>query len=349
MRGRPLIYVALALAAWSSARVMLHQPPRSDQILAAPEIAVKPHASKLAQADEAAPIALTQLRMRTHRIFAAKTPPTSPSFIGSHPALVPWQDGGRPSGLSLPALVAGSGEPLSTGRDTPPTIALAPVGKAGPPEQQRRWAPNIYAYSFWRLSSGGVGTLAPGAQYGGSQSGIVATLDPFGTPGRGVGLLLRGYVTPDGAEGEAALGARWKPAAKLPVSLSLERRFRKSAPDVFAAYLAGGVDDVALKGRFKLSAYAQAGVVGNRLNGFFDAQARVMRPVAKTGDVEFFAGAGSWAGGQKGAQRLDVGPTVEVTFTTDLATFRLQADWRQRAAGNARPAGGATLTLSTGF
>lgn len=58
------------------------------------------------------------------------------------------------------------------------------------------------------------------------------------------------------------------------------------------------------------------------------------------------AGAGAWGAAQSGVTRLDVGPQASVRFPANLT---LAADWRFRVAGDAAPASGPTLTLSTDF
>jgi hypothetical protein len=349
LRGRPLYYVALTLVAWVGGRLawesdwQFHLPPAekiADRAATLPAPSLQKE-SVYTTAHKRTQGAITLPRLPTQRSTSFRPPP----------AMDPWQDGGWPSGLPSSALVAGGGEPMSPGRDTPPTNARAPAGKAGPPEfNRRRWGGDVYAYSFWRMGSGNGSALAPGAQYGGSQSGVIATLDPFGEPDRGLALLLRGSATPDWQEREVALGLRWRPDSGWPLSLAAERRFNMNGPDRFATYLAGGFDNLRLKGKLKASAFGQAGyVTGRGGGGFFDAQARVMHPLIKVAGVPVGIGAGSWAGGQKGAFRLDGGPTLEAQVETSLAKFRLQIDWRQKLAGNALPESGVALTVSTGF
>jgi hypothetical protein len=238
-RGRPLIYVLLMLFLWIGARNMFRAP--------ASVALANPAAEPASKIEPSAPKPIAEPPVMAGAVLVRSVPkrPQHP-FVKQFkfrppPALDPWQDGGRPSGFPLPALVAGGGEPLSTGRDTPPSNALAPVGKAGQLFHKRRWGREVYAYSFWRFGGGNGPSLAPGAQYGGSQSGLIATLDPFGDTDRGVAMLVRGSLTPDGSEKELALGVRWKPSADFPLSFSAERRFGIGAPDRFAAYLAGGL------------------------------------------------------------------------------------------------------------
>ncbi len=177
--------------------------------------------------------------------------------------------------------------------------------------------------------------------------GLIATVDPFGMPDSGPSLLMRLAATPDGDEREMALGLRWRPDAGWPITLSAERRFRSDAPDSFALYLAGGVDNEPMVAGWTLDAFGQVGYDTSQLGGtFFDGQARATNRIGK---LPLAAGVGIWAGGQRGASRLDVGPTMVAKVETGKMPILVQLDWRLRADGNANPKDGLALTVSTGF
>lgn len=236
---------------------------------------------------------------------------------------------------------------LLTGEES--TVASWAASSLSEPAQRNAKRLQIFGYSFWRQHSGSAG-LAPNAQYGGSQFGAIATWDPIGAAGKGPALLLRGSGTPDGVQREIAIGTRWQPKHDWPVSLSLERRFRANAPDSFATYLAGGFDRLPVVGRLALDAYGQAGYsIGDQSSPFVDAHARAQHPLAKPLGVPVRIGAGAWVGGQKGAFRGDIGPTLSADIDARLAKFTLQIDWRKRIVGNAAPADGLAVTVSTGF
>ncbi len=61
------------------------------------------------------------------------------------------------------------------------------------------------------------------------------------------------------------------------------------------------------------------------------------------------AGAGLCGGGQSGVFSIDVGPTVRTDIAIARTNLRLSADWRIRIAGDAAPASGPAMTLSTSF
>ena len=339
LRGRPFAYVALILGVWAGARWSVP----SDQDRSLPLLSPKPiPASKWVETPWATAPQVRPAIVYPQHIFFTK--------FDFPPAQDPWQDGGRPLGLSLPALITVKDQPQSAGRDTPPSTALAFTGEAGPPNSLRHRAVNVYAYSFWRLSPSRQSALAPSAQYGGSQTGVIATFDPFETNGNGPAFLVRAAATPDGEQSEFGLGMRWRPVDKLPVALYAEHRFTTGAPYRFATYLAGGVNAQPISGRWSLDAFGQAGYAsGQSGGGFFDAQARAMHPLVKVGGVPITAGVGTWAGGQKGAVRMDAGPTIAATVDAGPASLLLQLDWRIRVAGNAEPNKGLALTVSTGF
>lgn len=219
----------------------------------------------------------------------------------------------------------------------------------------KKW--QIYAFSFWRLTGGGPAGLASAAQYGGSQSGIIAAYRVGGGEKSDLSLLARVALTPQNAgDRELAAGLSWRPARNIPVTLFAEYRARAPAPDAAAVYIAGSVPDIALPGGFRLGGFGQAGVVhsftaagGGERTAFLDAGLRGERPVVNTRPLQIALGAGAWAGGQRGSRRLDIGPAA--TLKTQIAgqDIRLNADWRFRIAGNASPGNGPALTLSAGF
>lgn len=238
--------------------------------------------------------------------------------------------------------------------------AMTPEQFGGPPSpiELAFWSPpngltdvpneaplSVYAYSFWR-NSGGANPLGL-AQYGGSQSGFVAT---YRVAPR-LSLLVRGAVAHDHLdERDMAVGIRWSPFANSAIAVTSERRFRNGREDNFAIYLSGGKSASPLPMHFKLDAFGQAGYVSGAAGGpFFDGQARATRDVKLSSKYPIKIGAGVWAGGQEGAARLDIGPTIGTHIAAGKTVIRLDADWRWRVAGDARPDSGPAVTLSTSF
>jgi hypothetical protein len=206
-----------------------------------------------------------------------------------------------------------------------------------------------FGYSFWR-QAGSMSGLAPASQYGGGQSGLIGTYR-LGESENALAILWRVSVAhARTAERELAVGIRWQPTTKLPITLSAERRFRNDNSNNMAFYIAGGKSDIPLVAKFKLDSYAQVGILtGTHPDRFFDANVRVDRPLFNATPLSISAGGGLWAGGQKGASRIDIGPSIRTDFKVSDVHLRLNADWRFRIAGKAAPGDGPTITLSTNF
>lgn len=215
----------------------------------------------------------------------------------------------------------------------PPIIGL-PAGR------QPRWSASAWLLARRDESGGG---LAPGGTLGGSQAGgrLLYRI------GEGLALSARAYLPLRRTRGaEAAAGVDWRPAARVPVHLLVERRqdLGGEGRSAFAVSAYGGTS-APLPGGLRLDAYAQAGVVGTRSRDLFaDGSVRVSAPV---GPVE--VGAGAWGGAQPGAARLDAGPQVSWRLPVEGANLRIEADWRLRIAGDAAPGSGPALTLAADF
>jgi hypothetical protein len=222
--------------------------------------------------------------------------------------------------------------------------AIAAGRAAAPPTAATsRWS--FSAWSF--LRRGGGAALAPGGTLGGSQAGAVARFRLNRDPARPLAAALRlssPVRRPAGAE--AALGIDWRPSRRLPLHLLAERRqaLGREGRSAFALTLHGGVSDAPLAG-LRVEAYAQAGIVGTRSRDLFgDGALRLSVPLGR-----LRLGAGAWASAQPGIARLDLGPQALLRLPLAGRNVAVAADWRFRAAGNARPGSGPALTLSTDF
>ena len=145
---------------------------------------------------------------------------------------------------------------------------------------------------------------------------------------------------------EAAAGVDWRPFASIPVSLLAERRqaIGDEGQSAFSITFYGGFSHAVGK-LFRIDGYAQAGIVGLRSrDGFVDGSARA---VATLGRLE--AGGGGWGAAQPGAARHDVGPSLSYRLPVSNSAIRIEADWRFRIAGDARPASGPALVIATDF
>lgn len=247
---------------------------------------------------------------------------------------------------------------MAGGGDSVPPFFPAPAPAPAKGQRAGRWS--VDAWGFWRQGS----DAAPISQgrvpiYGASQVGAVLQyrIDPENA--RDPRLYLRAYrALVQRGESEAALGASARPLARVPVRVFGELRLtdgafrRELRPSAYAVTELAPID-----GPYdtRIEAYAQGGWVGGTDPTLFaDGQASLTReiePVASLTDnaLRVSLGAGAWGGAQKGAQRIDLGPTMRLDVTLGQVPARLSLDWRERVEGDAGPGSGAAVTLSTRF
>ncbi len=212
-----------------------------------------------------------------------------------------------------------------------------------------------WAWSSWALWRSGRGTnpLARGGALGGSQAGFSARYRVMRSGGLRLALagrLSRPLETRNGSE--AAIGLAARPAAAVPVELTLERRIGldSGGRNAWSLGLAGGVDRLRMPLDFELNAYGQAGIVGARRRDLYaEATLAVERPIVQAGRSSLAIGGGSWASAQPGVARLDIGPQATLRVPAGDGSIRLAVGWRQRIAGNASPGSGPVVTLGTDF
>ncbi len=217
----------------------------------------------------------------------------------------------------------------------------------------RRWSAD--GWLLLRQGGGPAGLAAIGGSYGASQAGAVLRyrLAPADLH-RPTAYLRATAALGRVREQEATFGLSARPIAGLPLVAMAELRASRSATGTRARPAAALVTELApftLPLRLRAELYAQGGYVGGRdATAFADGQIRIERKLFSLGRADVHAGAGAWGGAQKGANRVDLGPTASASFPLGgTASARLSADWRFRVAGHAAPASGPALTLSAGF
>ena len=209
---------------------------------------------------------------------------------------------------------------------------------------------SLSGWLFLRQGSASApGVIAAGGELGGSQAGMRAVYG-FGDQGRTRAFARATIATDRPGQREVALGLAFAPVAHLPVDIAIEQRLA-AGPEgrtALAATVGGGVSDVALPGGFRLEAYGQAGVVGaHRRDGFAEAAVVVDHAVGR--DAPLRLGGLAVAAAQPGASRVDVGPRLTLRLPDVGQGSRIAVDWRQRVAGDARPASGLAVTLAADF
>ncbi|MDP4574467.1 hypothetical protein Q9K02_04865 [Qipengyuania sp. G39] len=240
--------------------------------------------------------------------------------------------------------------PGSTAKSIDRKLAAAPPSDAD-------WLKAWRIDAWLMLRGGGTPALAGGARpasYGASQTGAVFAYRLAQSSRHEPAIYSRASkaLVTEG-ETEAALGMRAKPVGGLPVTMHAELRATEFAGQVQlrpAAFVSAGIDDERMPLGLEASGYAQAGyVAGDFATAFADGRVDLTRDIKDNDFMSLSGGAGAWGGAQRGAKRVDIGPTLKLDFGLGDGQARLAADIRFRVAGNAEPSSGAALTLSAGF
>lgn len=233
--------------------------------------------------------------------------------------------------------------------------AAATPGSPASPAKPKRWSADAWALL---RRDGATGLGSPGAlpaSYGASQAGAVLRYRLSLTDPHKPAFYMRTTSSMGQLrETSAALGLSARPLPRLPVVAAIEGRLTEQGGRRRIQPVAMAVTELApfgLPAGLRGEAYGQAGyVAGKFATPFADGQLRVDRGLLRVGRVDTRVGGGIWGGAQKGAARLDVGPTATVAMPLGRGTFgRVAVDWRFRMAGEAHPGSGPAVTLSAGF
>ena len=318
-------------------RLPLSPPPPLLQALAVPADVPQPVASPVPSAPPPAVLP------------PAPLPPAAPAL----PAAAPLRD----PAFSLAAGAYGqlrAGQRRMAAALFDAALAVQPGNKQWQADRAglgRRWQVGGFAL----LRGGGALPDQPGSGLpgfaaspvlGGGQVGssIAYLPDPYAR--RSLALVARANVAADarGVRADTAQLAFGLRQTLLPgVSLSVERLvpLGDATRGAFTARLAAGGRLQQLGQR--LEGYGEAGVLDTgQIYAGGQARARLVR----IGPVTLHAA--TWASIQTGtpdAWRVDAGPSL----AAQVKGIRLEADWRQRASGNAAPGSGPVLTVSAGF
>lgn len=332
MTGRPFRFLLTVAAGWVGVRAVLLWPEGEVPKVAERSALVAPTRDRpiTAVAGRASVVIAPLIAARGP---AAATPSGMVSALAVSPFVV-----ASSAGIAAPPQTSVSPEPAAPAEGSLPSPLGLPDRGA-----ESRWSGGVFAIARPSGTGGGLGS----SQLGGSQVGarIAYALGDK----RQIALVGRVATPLEGRGREAALGVEWRPPG-VPVRFFAEQRFAldggRGGPSLGVI---AGVDRTLGRG-FRLEAYGQAGAIRRgRTEGFADGAARVTRRVAAIGPATLDLGAGAWGGAQRGAERLDIGPTLGVATPVAGRTLRLTLDWRERAAGAARPGSGPALSIGTDF
>lgn len=360
-RGQPLLVLGSLLLGWIALRAVFWEPiamPNLAVRLAMPAIVPatpsEPGRPALPPASAAAAVPAHSLVEPTRHAFVVGAPavvvppPAEPAPLPQFAPTPAVGEAPKVAGGHLLAWVAGVAQlPM-------PQFVMEPSARAAPRlRPSRRWSAD-----GWLMLRQGGAEAAFGAvaapSYGRSQAGAVVRFRLSPTSIHRPVAYLRASSAIEAPRGEElAVGLSVRPLARLPVALVAEVRATNQATGGQLRPAIAAVSELprlALPLGLSAEAYGQAGVVGGADGTpFADGQLRVERRLARIGQGELRAGLGAWGGAQKGASRIDVGPSATLDFGVGGGHGRLSADWRLRAAGNAAPRSGPAITLSAGF
>lgn len=332
--GRPLRFLVMTLGGWTALRVAMLWPDalQTERAVAEPRAVEKPVALRAlpVAASGATLVSLVAVKAPAQAAPAAVRSAAAAELVGVHLA-------GPAAGPPPMRGEYGQAEAARSG-SIPPPLRPTPIAAA----------PSRLAVSAWLLARGGSNGTLLGGQLGGSQAGVRLTY-ALGTARR-LALTAR-LATPLAGRGrEAAVGIEWQPT-RAPVRLVAEQRIAldggRGGPTIMAI---GGIGPTPLAAGFRLESYAQAGAIArDGIEAFADGAARVTHHVASVGAVKLDLGAGTWGAAQRGAARVDVGPSLGLVAPVGGRAVRVTLDYRQRVAGNARPGSGVALSIGGDF
>lgn len=348
-RGEPLVAMLVLLGLWIGGRVGLGGSVFLPERLEA-QVSGLP---KAVAARQAAPERLmpTAIPTTIGHLSQSTTVRSAPRAARMMPAL--------PTGVSQPSgAVAAIPASAFAARPTTarPILAPPPFAQAARPkaDMPSRWSAD--AWVLVRRSGGsGLGAGLSPATYGASQAGAVLRYRLAPASVYRPTIYLRASRSLDGpAQSEAAVGVSARPIPQVPIVAAGEVRAFHDAFGTRLRPVALAISEfspVELPHGLRGEAYVQAGYAGGKgATAFADGQVRLDRSVLRAGPADLRLGAGAWGGAQKGAARLDAGPSLSATLPVGNRVFaRASIDWRFRLAGDAAPGSGPALTVSAGF
>lgn len=358
--GAPLATLAFVLAGWAAFRAMSWSPVAPPlKAAGAPLLA-----DGVARPVVGGPVYATARAAAPARMEPSVSAAAPAHAAGGAQALIAWPrmavlSSGKPAdALQIPSPPDQHPSPDNPASQRPPT---APAAR--PLDQRLQRAEtlpaikrlSLDAWVFLRQGDGTRPAFGPRpASLGASQVGVVAryALAPGHALRPDAYLRISQALAADG-ESEAAAGLAMRPLRDVPVAAHAELRLtRQNGRNEVrpAAFVTAGLDRQPLVAGIAVRGYAQAGyVAGDFATGFADGQLVAEAAVADMPAGTVRAGMGAWGGAQKGAARIDLGPSASLEARVAGAPVRIETTYRLRVAGDAQPGSGFAVTLATGF
>lgn len=385
LRGQPLAVLGIVIACWVGVRTITWQPPEAKLDLLLGEEIARDIAQPATAPEPAMPrsAGFTPISYAAPYGIHATYPPPAPwgvwpayaaapfprHALAMPPRYAPAAASGRMAPAYPAEVMAGAaafpsalvdngyrlpGEdlpPLHLGQSTAAAPAPVPLSPGLAEGKVDRWSADA-----WMLTRKEGRAAFSGGQpiYGGSQAGAVLRyrLAP-NSAHRPLAYLRTSQALGQVPESELALGLGARAVASVPVMFAVEgRAFRSGRKTRFrpAALAYTELPPFPLPAGFRGEAYLQGGYVGGDFKtGFADGQLRVDRRFLSFAGHEIRLGGGIWGGAQKGAKRLDIGPSASANVELFKTPSRVAIDWRFRVLGDAEPGSGPAVTLSAGF
>ena len=371
-RGAPLAMLSVVIAGWIAGRAMVWETPvvpdPGTMTASVPQEPARnrPAARSISLGSPPSPGSFAVHRTahvlaRREQIRSFDAPRAGSNFGG--PPDQPWLIEPRPNRATVP-----SKRPEESSAAPPPFAPpfappLAPPLLPSTARQAHQTKPDRWSLDAWAFVREG-SRAAPIGQtrtpiYGASQTGAALRYRLKPSDARDPRAFVRAYraLVPNG-ESELAVGLSARPLPRVPLRAVAELRAtddlggKQLRP---AAMVYTELAPVALPAGFDLEAYGGAGYVGGRADtAFADGQIVAMHEVARSGSgsaqaIALSIGAGTWGGAQRGAARLDVGPSARLDLRVGDVPARVSLDYRARVVGDAAPGSGIAATLSTRF
>lgn len=369
-RGRPLATLAMLMAIWIGGRALLWESPFADAgVLAgapAPILAEKQIPATAVLRDQKVDWSVSsEAVIDSPAAYGPLLPEPEPlpeapftwpeAAPGNSPATASMSNPQVAASHQLMWMAALAHMPVP---DVLSQRVVTPTGphraKPAPQAIEGRWS--LDAWVLWRQgSSGSLVSQGRVPSYGASQAGAALSYRLAPANRHDPRAYMRLYhALIDRGEGEVALGLNARPMERVPLRAYAELRATRLGDDSTglrpAAFVATEFAPQKLPAGFRGELYLQGGYVGGKAStGFADGQLHVLRDVKRFDLAQLSLGGAAWGGAQKGAHRLDLGPTVQADITLGRTPARLSVDWRERVAGNAEPDSGLAVTLSTRF